>query len=945
MSESNDPLEPNPIDGLDPSKDLEGSKEDVEDTLERIPIDGLDPLKDLEGDDGYEPIPIDGLNPLTDLEDGGGYEPIPIDGLDPLKDLEGDDLSDSLERIPIDGLDPAKDLEDSLPGPFGDAGIVDDAAKAIGDLGVGKVLGDVPGLGAAAKLSGDAGKVVGKAAKLADKGISADLSKLDINPLGKDNPVSKFMPKMKGKVKLDLQDGLTIDAGISSALGFEADFDLSISSDEGFRVGRRQLVHTDSKTMPRFYFESVNLPPEVFLVTEFRGVEELSTPYRFEIDLISNDPKIDFADVVNQPATFIMLRDGKPIPMQGVVVDFEQLGMNAQYAAYRAVLAPRLWWLTLNFQSRIFQHLTVEEIITQVLTESGGFQKGLDFEFNLRGTYEPREYCVQYQETDFDFISRLMEHEGMFYYFLHDDVREKLVIADHTFEQYGIDEEGTVQYHVADGFILEDPERVHHFVYKQQVITGQAVLKDYNYETPDDSLRVEYPKKPEHPGTRYEYGTHYKDTKSGERLAQIRNEESVGRHLSITGGSNCRAFRSGLVFALTDHYREDYNEAYLLLSIQHEGSQWQTMELDVMVPESAKEEVLYHNTFQCQPAGMPFRPARTTPVPQVPGVMVARIEHPKDDADDYSHLDDQGRYRAKMNFDMAETESAQATLPIRMNQPYSGPGYGMHFPQHEGTEMIFACINGDIDRPIALGTAPNPNQSSPSIVENKWQNVIRTWGKNELTFDDKKDEENIYMHATKDHTVQVNNNENITVNANQTINVGHNRSKTVGNDEYIDIVGDRVTEIHEGHELFTVEKGSRLVAVHGEGGDVHYVTKGNREAYVAQDNYTFVEKGSHRVYVKEGDASYVVKTGNHSVTVAANSDHTAEGTLKSHSEGEMTVSSAKKITITAKDEIVLVVGSSSITISKDKGIILSSPKVSSNAVGTHEITGALVKIN
>ncbi|MFQ5570023.1 MAG: type VI secretion system Vgr family protein [Rhodothermales bacterium] len=736
----------------------------------------------------------------------------------------------------------------------------------------------------------------------------------------------------------------------------------------------------------RYYFECSALPPEVFQVASFEGIEEISGLYRFTLELISTDPIVDFAQVVNQPAVFIMMRGDEPTYINGLVVDFQQAGRTKDYVAYRVVLAPRLWRLSLTYQSRIFQHLTIEEVITQVLEEAG--LAPADYRFELSETYQPYEYIVQHQETDFNFICRLMEREGIFFFFEHSDERETLVITDDQTVPVPINGESTLDYHEGEGLIPEHVEVVQDFTCREKIVTGKVQLKDYNYETPDADLLVESQLNTEMPGTRYEFGEHYKDADEGNRLVRVRNEEIECRRRVLKGGSNCVGFRSGYLFTMENHYRGDFNEDYLLVWIRHQGSQRHAIGLDALpgvspiataalVPQLTQT---YHNEFRCQSASQAFRPERRTPVPQIPGIMIADTEHPDENADDYGHIDDQGRYRARMKFDLSDTPAADATLPLRMKQPYSGPGYGVHFPNHHKTEMVWACVNGDPDRPVVLGTVPNPNEGSPSTVSNKWQSVIRTWGQNELTFDDKVGEENIYMFATKDHTVVVTNDESISVGHDQSNSIGNDRTKTVGHDETITVQNNRTTDIVDGNETLTVQTGDRSVTIQtgndthtvkqdrtvtiqsgddtlevqtgdrtvsvNTGDDTHNILTGDRTVNVNTGNDTLnVKTGDRTVNVNAGDDTLNVKTGNRTVTVKSDSTHTCDGNLESRSKGEMTISSdTNKITIQAATEIMLQVGGSSISIKPD-GITISAPRIASAAQTMNEVTGAIVKIN
>lgn len=496
----------------------------------------------------------------------------------------------------------------------------------------------------------------------------------------------------------------------------------------------------------RYFFEPAQLAPETFQVTRFRGQEGLSQLFTFSFHLLSTDPDIDFAQVVNKPATFTMMREGEETPINGIVTDFAQAGRTKDHIQYRATLQPTLWRLSLSYQSRIFQEMTVEEILGKVLEEDG--LTGSDFRFALSGKYSPREYCVQHQETDLNFVKRLMEYEGIYFFFEHKDGRDVLVMTDARSEHSKIESPSALRYHTGAGDMVDaEPESVRDFVCEEQIVTGTVQLKDYNYRTPE-TMTVESQMNGQMPGTRYEYGEHFRDAKEGQRLAKVRNEEIEARRRIMEGDSNSMGLRSGYLFALEEHFRSSFNGDYLITHVAHEGSQRAGLSVDAL---DEQPEIVYKNHFTCIPAATQYRPPRETPKPQISGVMTAKVESA---GGDYAYIDDEGRYRAQMHFDQRSDRSdGTKTLPIRMKQAYSGPDYGIHFPNHADTEMLVACENGDIDRPVALGTVPNPSQRAPAIAENKMQNVVRTHAGNQLIMDDTIDKTQVTLESADKNTV------------------------------------------------------------------------------------------------------------------------------------------------------------------------------------------------
>ncbi len=626
----------------------------------------------------------------------------------------------------------------------------------------------------------------------------------------------------------------------------------------------------------RFYFEAAHLAPETFQVASFSGTEGISKPYRFDLNLVSQDPFVDFSEVVNQQATFIMMRGGEAVPVHGIIAHFEQAGRIANHVAYRATLVPRLWWLSLTYQSRIFQDVTVIEIVQDVLDKAAPASIPYRFDLVSEAVYRRRAYCVQYCETDLDFISRLLEFEGISYFFEPFGESERIVFTDRQGAFRPIEGQHEISYHQGAGLVADKTvlDKVDELICCERVVTGRVLLKDRNHETPHVDLQAESQLNGTMPGTRYEYGAHFEDVDQGAWLAKIRNEEIEAQRRVLKGKSGCMGFRSGHHFTLTRHYRPDLNDDYLLTQVKHTGSQKEAMGLlDAVGGDGQHTGVLYQNTFTCIPARVLYRPPRRTPTPQVPGVMTARMEA-RDPEDQYAFLDEEGRYRARMDFDLRDTDEAppaEASKPIRMNQPYSGKNYGVHFPNHEGTEMVWSCINGDPDRPMALGTAPHADTSSPSTVVNEAQSVIRTAGGNELTFDDTADAENIYMHATKNHTVKVRNSERISVGADQSLTVGHDRKKTVGNDETNYIQKNRITEVYEGDDILNVHEGYLGAFVHQ--GDYYLsVQQGAREVAIHRDDTLQIAAGDRTVRIVEGDDTLHIETGHRTVHLVGGND-------------------------------------------------------------------------
>lgn len=470
----------------------------------------------------------------------------------------------------------------------------------------------------------------------------------------------------------------------------------------------------------RFFFESEGLAPETFLVAGFEGEEAVSHLYRFEVHLVSDDPDVDLEAVLAHPAVLRIEEGGEEVRrFEGVIAAMEQRDRGPQYTHYAAVLVPRLWWLTLSEQNQIHQSRSLPEILDRELRDGG--LPGDAFQLRLAKDDHPaREYVVQFQESDFQFVSRLMEHEGVFYYFEQGESGEKLAVVDSNDSLPRIPGDAEIEYRTDTG--LEEPvdDAVRELTCRLSAVTGKVLLRDYNYRKPRVDLHAEVPVEGGQRGIRCEYGAHFRTADEGRALARIRAQEEHCRRQRFEGRSSCSRFRPGHVFTLAGHYRADFNRDLLLVRVEHVGEQG----VPGRVGASDETQVEYRNRFEAIPAEVPFRPARVTPKPRLYGVMNARVEG--ETSTPYAELDDWGRYKVRMPFDVSDAREGQASRFIRMAQPYTGESEGMHFPLRKNTEVLWTCVDGDPDRPVIVGAVPNPETPSPVTNTNRSRSVIRT---------------------------------------------------------------------------------------------------------------------------------------------------------------------------------------------------------------------------
>lgn len=646
-----------------------------------------------------------------------------------------------------------------------------------------------------------------------------------------------------------------------------------------------------------YFFETAQLADDTFQVVRFEGTEKISQPFEFGIQLISKDPDIDFSKVVDKPATFTMMRGDGEAPVHGIVTKLSLHGRTADHVVYRATLRPRLWRLGLSSRSRIFQEMKVEEILREVFTEDG--LPSSAFKFKLKESYSPREYCVQYQETDLDFVSRLMEFEGIYYFFDHGGGEETLVVTDDKSQHKKIASPSSISYYTGAEGMDRKEEIVRQFKSQEQVVTGEVKLKDYDYRTAD-TLRAKSKVDDDMPGIRYEYGEHYRDTERGERLARVRNEEiEVERH-TVESESDCMGLRSGHLFTLKNHFRSSLNQDYLVTGVEHKGSQRAGLDLG---SASESEEATYRNSVSCIPASVQYRPPRDTPKPEVSGVLTAQIESA---GGDYAYIDDQGQYRAEMHFDERKDRSeGTKTLPIRMAQPYSGPDYGMHFPNHSGTEVILAFENGDIDRPVALGTSPNAANPSPSTSKNKTQNLIRTHAGNEVLIDDQEGETKINLTTTGGHEAKLRDG-----------NSGIKFETSDGHFLHMDDDDEYISLISEGEHGLSIDDGKPGSA---DEGLVLQTRSGHKIEIDDSDNQIELEtKGGHSMAMNDDPQNIAFQTANGHGILLSDTGSAIQGISIITDSGQSIDidDSRNNMSLKANKKLKLECGDASITLNK-----------------------------
>lgn len=565
---------------------------------------------------------------------------------------------------------------------------------------------------------------------------------------------------------------------------------------------------------------STPLGEDVLLLQQFSGVERLSRLFRFELDLLGeSSTEIDFAQLLGQRVTVTLeLVGGSKRYFNGIISRLSQGGRvpspfgEFDLTSYRAEMVPQLWLLSRRIQSRIFQQLGVPDILRKVFA-------GLDVAYQLQGTYHPRDYCVQYRETDLDFASRLMEEEGIYYFFKHTAEGHQMVVADSPQSHPDVPGTTTVLYEEQEGGVRAE-DRVHSWRKSQEIRAGKVTLWDHTFELPGQNLEaIKVTQDSVTVGTVshslrvagndalevYEYPGGYAQRFDGvapgggdrpaeiqkifednARTAEIRMQQEAATAVSITGESRCGQFMAGHTFELDRHFNA--NGSYVLTEVRHSGSMGDTYLSGGMIPPS------YSNAFECIPAGIPYRPARTTPRPTVEGTQTAVVVgNPGDEI----FTDKYGRVKVQFPWDREGNRDANSSCWVRVATLWGGKQWGMiHLPR-VGQEVVVAFEEGDPDRPIIIGSVYNAEQMPPfplpaaKVISGNKSQTHQGTGYNEMIFDDTAGAELIRIHgqydmdSTIEHDLRehVLNNRSRDVKVDETIDIGNDQSYTVGNNQ------------------------------------------------------------------------------------------------------------------------------------------------------------------
>jgi type VI secretion system secreted protein VgrG len=637
------------------------------------------------------------------------------------------------------------------------------------------------------------------------------------------------------------------------------------------------------------------LGPDVLLPVAFHGREAISKPFVYRLDLVApNRTSVEFERLMGQTVTLGLRRDRLPPRyFHGRVWRFSQGHSDAEYTHYQAELVPDFWLLTKRHASRIFQHLSVPDILRQVL-------QGLDVSYELQGMFHPRDYCVQYRETDFAFASRLMEDDGIYYFFKHGPRGCQLVLGNSPPGHPTVPDMRDARFDDGRGG-RRDEERVVRWQKVQDLRSSKCRLRDHCFELPRQRLEAERPIQDEvtvgrvrhrlSPGSNGrlaidDYPGGYaqrfdgvdrgggdrpdelrKIFDDGERTARIRMGQEAVPGLTIHGGGTCHQFLPGHAFTLAGHGHGD--GPYVLTQVEHTARQPGPTSSDGDAPFA------YENTFTAIPRDLPYLPPRETPRPLIHGPQTATVVGP---AGEEIHVDKYGRVKVQFHWDRDATPG-DCSCWIRVAQQWAGKSFGTAYWPRVGHEVVVAFEDGDPDCPIIIGSVYNAENTTPRELPKRknrsgvWTRSTPGAGLDEfsaLVFDDTRGQELVYLRAQRDCRREVK----------------HNDYLTVGNAQEVVIKNGRKTTVVNGDDERHVEAGSVTTSIHGDrnttvGGDDSLTVKGTLSATAGD-----------AIVLSTGAAALIMKSDGTILLKGTDVAVLGSGTITERAGGTMTLKGA-----------------------------------------------------
>ena len=684
--------------------------------------------------------------------------------------------------------------------------------------------------------------------------------------------------------------------------------------------------------MPRVMEIVTPLGDDVLLFHGMTAYEEMSRPFDYQLELLSSKADINLDEILGKNVTIkLALAEDQVRHFNGYITRFSVGGTYGRYNRYIAKVRPWLWFLTRTSDCRIFQEMTVPDIIKAVFADFGA----ADYKFELTSSYRKWTYCVQYRETDFNFVSRLMEQEGIGYYFRHSEGHNTLVLTDSTSKHDPAEACTKLSFISAGEQVRPDLEHISSWDVSRDIQAGVYVHDDHDFARPGVDLETRKVLVRTYKPSDYEiydYPGRYRQKADGEQYAGVRIDELGSQFETAQALTNARGLLVGALLTLEDHPRPDQNREYLVLAARYHLS----FENYESIPNAGG--TAYQCSFTAMPSSQQFRPKRETPKPFVQGPQTAVVVGP---AGEEIFTDKYGRVKVQFHWDRRGKKDDNSSCWIRVSHPWAGKGWGAVSNPRIGQEVIVDFLEGDPDQPIITGRVYNAEQMPPyDLPANKTQSGIKSRSSlggspanfNEIRFEDKKGAEQVYIHAEKNEAIVVENDKTESVGHDETITIGNDRTETVSGNETLTVVKDRTRTVSK-NETVTVA----LTRTHTVGineaitiGAAQEVTVGAMRALTVGASQTTTIGMNHSESIGRNHSEQI--GGNHSVTVGKD-EQAKVGKNRSTSIGENdTLKIGKKSHTDAGDEIVLTTGQSSITMKKDGTIVIKGKTITLEAM-------------
>ncbi|MDN7438720.1 type VI secretion system tip protein TssI/VgrG [Burkholderia cepacia] len=694
------------------------------------------------------------------------------------------------------------------------------------------------------------------------------------------------------------------------------------------------------------------------------GSDELGRLFEFRIEALADSHSLSLKDMLGKPVTVrIEQQDLSTRYLNGIVARASLAGRRAErYYGYELIVRPWLWLATRRSDCRIFQNKTVPEIVQEVLSIYG-----FPIENHLAETYVPREYCVQYNETDAAFVSRLMEFEGIYYWFRHAEDSHTLTLSDAMSSHTALPGYETIPYIARDRTAIADEEHIDGWLPAQEVSVGKHQTTDYDYTKPraDLSSQKVDPRGHDHDSfASFEWPGGYRDDAPGAHYSRVRLEEQQAEHERASADTDVRGAAPGYLFTLEHCPRADQNREYLIVRCQYRFQE------NAYASDQGAEAVVHQTMMLVQPSSLPYRSPRDTPRPRTNGPQTATVVGPPGEE---IWTDQYGRVKLQFRWDRYGQSNQDSSCWVRVSSPWAGGGFGGVQIPRVGDEVVVDFLNGDPDEPIVTGRVYNGEKMPPwglpgSATQSGLLSRSSPGGTSEhanaFRFEDKKGAEQLWMHAERnfdaetelDHSLSVGNNHTHTVGNDETMQVKNNRQRSVGQNETVNIGQNRVAQIGANETHGVVGNRTRTV-----GQNETVTIAANRDATIGGVHTETVAKGKTETIgeAKTLNVGQMYQTTSQDMKTLVASAHTEEiGTrtstiAKAHTHtvgGEHTVNVGAnhttnvqhQVLVNAGDQLALVCGMSSIVMKSDGTITIQGVNVASTGTNTHSVNGKTV---